>query len=140
MEKIKISAHVPLAPEKVWELFSEPEHIVQWNNASADWHTPRALNDLRVGGTFYYRMEARDGSSGFDFSGTYVDVVPPSRLAYVMDGEDHRHVDVTFAAVEANTVVTIEFDPESENSIEMQRSGWQSILNNFARYAESLAA
>lgn len=119
----------------VWESFTNPEAIKAWNNASPDWHTPHAENDLRVGGTFTSRMEAKDGSEGFDFSGTYTEVMPEQRIAYAMS--DGRRVEIDFIA-EGDAVRVIEtFDPESENTHELQRAGWQSILDNFKRYAEA---
>lgn len=120
--------------EKVWQYFTEPDHIKAWNNASPDWHSPRVENDLRVGGRFNTRMEAKDGSEGFDFTGTYTEVVPEERIAYAMD--DGRKVEVVFEETEGGTRVTETFDPEDENPIEMQKEGWQSILDNFKRYVE----
>src|SRR5688572_4044324 len=92
--KITVESVINAPVERVWELFNNPEHVTKWNNASADWHTPRAENALRVGGEFNYRMEAKDGSSGFDFAGVYTDVVPNRHIAYTMG--DGREVDVTF--------------------------------------------
>ena len=107
---------------------------MRWNNASPDWHTPRAENDLRVGGRFLSRMEAKDGSAGFDFTGIYDAVVPMERIAYTMD--DGRKAAITFAPEGEGTHIAVTFDPESENSLEMQQSGWQAILDNFKKYAE----
>lgn len=118
----------------VWEKYTQPQYVTQWNNASEDWHTPRAENDLRVGGKFVYRMEAKDGSFGFDFGGVYSEVRPEEFFAYEMD--DGRKVEVGFEEVDEGVKVTVKFDPESENSEEMQRAGWQAILDNFKRYAE----
>jgi uncharacterized protein YndB with AHSA1/START domain len=128
---ITVTATIAAPIENVWECFTDPVHIVKWNNASPDWHTPRATNDLRVGGRFLSRMEAKDGSAGFDFEGTYTNVVPHERIAYVMD--DGRKVEVVFEAGDI-TQVTTTFDPETENTLEMQQKGWQSILDNFAQY------
>jgi len=125
--------HAPL--EKVWSYYNEPQHITTWNAASADWHTPEATNDLRVGGTFNYRMEAKDGSQGFDLVGTYNEIVPDKKIAYTMG--DGRKVSVEFSQKEGAVHITVTFDAEKINSLEMQRSGWQSILNNFKNYAES---
>ena len=108
---------------------------MQWNNASDDWHTPRAQNDLKVGGRFLSRMEAKDGSAGFDFEGTYTKVKEYRLIAYSMD--DGRIVRITFSEHGNNTTVVITFDPEQENSLEMQRAGWQAILDNFKKYAEA---
>ena len=124
-----------LAPlSKVWKLWTEPEHIMQWNNASPDWHTPSATNDLRTGGTFTSRMEAKDGSFGFDFGGTYSEVIDGQKIAY--DMSDGRKVEILFEEKDGATTVTETFDAESENSPEMQKSGWQSILDTFQKYAE----
>ncbi|PIV90978.1 polyketide cyclase [Candidatus Gracilibacteria bacterium CG17_big_fil_post_rev_8_21_14_2_50_48_13] len=129
---IAATIHAPLA--QVWQRYTTPEFIMQWNQASPDWHCPSATNDLRVGGTFTSRMEAKDGSFGFDFGGTYTDVEPMERIAYVLG--DGRKVVVTFAETDLGTQVVIVFDAEGENSLDMQRSGWQSILDNFKRCAE----
>jgi uncharacterized protein YndB with AHSA1/START domain len=131
---ITVSTTVNAPIEKVWQYFTEPEHITKWNNASPDWHTPRAENDLRVGGRFLSRMEAKDGSEGFDFGGTYDEVVTHQVISYKMD--DSRSVRVTFAADGDRTVVTETFDPENENPVEMQREGWQSILESFRAHVE----
>lgn len=134
-EKITVSVEVNAPAERVWEALTEPEHVVKWNNASGDWHTPNAENDFREGGSFLYRMEAKDGSAGFDFGGTYTAVVPQERFAYTMS--DGREVEVTLAEEGNGVRVTEAFDPENENSVEMQRAGWQSILDNLKRYVES---
>ncbi len=126
------------APVKnVWAYWTQPEHIMRWNAASDDWHTPSATNDLREGGTFTCRMEAKDGSMGFDFGGTYTTVEDQKRIDYVMS--DGRKVSVTFDERDGSTHITETFDPESENPAEIQRAGWQSILDNFKKYAESQA-
>lgn len=121
--------------EKVWELWSKPEHITQWNNPSDDWHTPRAENDLRVGGKFVSRMEARDGSMGFDFNGIYDAVRPNEYIEYTI--ADGRKVKVNFTAQGNQTKVVESFEAESTHSVEMQKGGWQAILDNFKKYAES---
>lgn len=121
--------------EKVWECWTTPEHIMQWNNASDDWHTPSATNDLREGGTFTCRMEAKDGSAGFDFGGKYTKVLEHKHIDYTMD--DGRKVSITFDEHDGHTHITESFDPESENSVEVQQQGWQSILDNFKKYTES---
>ncbi len=120
--------------EKVWESWTKPEHITQWNKASDDWHTPRAENDLRVGGSFVSRMEAKEGSMGFDFGGVYDSVINNDYIGYTMD--DGRKVKITFFSVGDKTKVVESFEAENENSIEMQQGGWQAILDNFKRYAE----
>jgi uncharacterized protein YndB with AHSA1/START domain len=129
---VKNLVHAPV--EKVWALWSEPQHITQWNHASADWHTPTAKNDLMAGGHFTYRMEARDGSMGFDFGGIYDEVKPFERIAYTMS--DGRKVKIDFTKQGNKTNVAESFEAENTNSLELQRSGWQSILDNFKKYAE----
>jgi uncharacterized protein YndB with AHSA1/START domain len=133
---VETSVHAPI--ERAWQAWTDPKHITAWNAASDDWHCPRATNDLRAGGTFTTRMEARDGSQGFDFGGTYSDVTPHEHIAYVMDGEDARHVDVTFTQEGDHVKIVETFDAETENPIDMQRAGWQSILDRFKAYAESM--
>ena len=133
--KITIQTDISADAETVWDYYTAPEHITKWNYASPDWHCPKAENDLRVGGTFISRMEAKDGSFGFDFEGMYDEVNAPENLTYSMS--DNRKVSVHFEAVGDKTRVTITFDPENENPEEMQREGWQAILNNFKKYAES---
>ena len=137
-QQITVQAVVNAPVEKAWKVYTEPKHITQWNHASDDWHSPRAENDLRVGGRFTSRMEAKDGSIGFDFGGTYDEVVTKQRIAYTMDGDDKRKVLVTFTPEGEGTVVSVQFDPENENPLDMQLEGWQAILDNFKKYAESL--
>lgn len=132
---ITVKTTVKAPAPKVWEYWTAPQHIMQWNSASPDWHTPSAVSDLREGGTFRSRMEAKDGSFGFDFGGTFTKVVPEKALAYTMS--DGRAVSVTFEEKGETVDVTETFDAETENSVEMQREGWQSILNNFKKYAEA---
>ncbi len=121
--------------EKVWALWTGPEHITQWNNASEDWHTTSATNDLRTGGQFSSRMEAKDGSFGFDFGGTYDEVKTNELIAYTLG--DGRKVKITFAGTGDTTKVIETFEAETENPVELQRSGWQAILDNFKKYAET---
>lgn len=135
MSTITIQATINAPLETVWQLYTQPEHIMQWNSASDDWHTPKAENDLQVGGTFFSRMEAKDGSMGFDFSGTYTDVQEHRYIEYKL--EDGRKVMITFDTNDGATHVVVHFEAESENSEEMQREGWQAILNNFKKYAEN---
>lgn len=141
---ITVETTVNAPVETVWACWTEPEHIIRWNSASPDWHTPSATNDLREGGSFTSRMEAKDGSAGFDFGGTYTKVVEHEQIDYTMD--DGRTVSVVFdghpstGSGQAHTHVTETFDPESENPAEMQRQGWQAILDNFKAYAEARAA
>lgn len=133
--QVTIETMVQAPVEKVWERWTLPEHITKWNAASDDWHTPSATNDLRTGGSFTSRMEAKDGSVGFDFGGTYDEVMKNKLIRYTM--EDGRHVSVRFDAQGDTTKIVETFDVESQNSVEMQRSGWQSILDNFKRYTET---
>ena len=120
---------------KVWSAWITPADINQWNAASDDWHNPRSENDLMVGGKFCYRMEAKDGQVGFDFEGTYTKVVPEKVIEYVLG--DNRAVSVTFEPVNGGVKVVETFEAEDANSAEMQRQGWQCILNRFASYVES---
>jgi uncharacterized protein YndB with AHSA1/START domain len=131
---ITVNARINAPAARVWSFFTGPEHIVGWNNASDDWHTPKAENDLRVGGRFVSRMEARDGSEGFDFSGTYTRVDPLEEIAYTLD--DGRLVNVSFTALGAETKATTTFEAEQTNSLELQQAGWQAILDNFKKYCE----
>lgn len=130
---VQTTVRAPLA--KVWEYWTQPEHVTRWTFASDDWEAPTAENDLRVGGTFTTRMQAKDGSTGFDFGGTYTDVQEHSLIEYDMD--DKRHVRITFHETPEGVVVTESFDPEGQNSEELQRAGWQSIMDNFKKYAEA---
>jgi uncharacterized protein YndB with AHSA1/START domain len=131
---ITVEATVNAPIEKVWKEWTMPEHIKQWNQASDDWHTPFAENDLRTGGKFSSRMEAKDGSFGFDFGGTYDLVEPFKSISYTMG--DGRKVTVNFEAMGNQTKVKETFEPESQNSPEMQRTGWQAIMDSFKKYAE----
>lgn len=135
--KITVAATVNAPVAKVWELWKEPKHITQWNSASPDWHTPKAENDLRTGGKFTSRMEARDGSMGFDFGGTYDDVKTNELIVYTM-GDGRKAINV-FTANGDTTDISITFDAESQNPVELQRGGWQAILDSFKRYAETPA-
>ena len=130
---ITSTVNAPIA--SVWKHWTEPESVKQWNSASPDWHTPSAKNDLREGGEFVYRMEAKDQSFGFDFGGKYTKVMNHKQIDYVM--ADGRKVSNVFDERDGKTHITVTFDPETENPEEMQRGGWQSILDNFKKYAES---
>lgn len=132
---VTIETTVDAPVQKVWDAWTEPEHIMQWNAASDDWHTPSATNDLREGGTFTSRMEAKDGSMGFDFGGTYTKVIEHKQIDYTMS--DGRTVSVMFDEHDGHTHITETFVAETENSVEMQRAGWQSILDNFKKYTEA---
>lgn len=135
MEKITVENTINAPVEKVWTAYTDPELVKKWNAASPDWHSPKAENDLRVGGEFNYRMEAKDGSEGFDFTGIYSEVMPNERIAYTMP--DDRKVEVDFAPADEGTKIKVTFDLETQNPIEMQREGWQSILDNFKQYCET---
>jgi uncharacterized protein YndB with AHSA1/START domain len=131
---ITVEALVNVQESTVWALWTNPEHIVQWNTASADWHTTKATNDLQVGGRFSSHMAAKDGSFGFDFSGTYTNIRLHQTIAYMMD--DGRTAEVTFSKKGEQTFISTRFDAENENPVEMQQAGWQAILNSFKAYAE----
>ena len=132
---ISIETLVNIPVEKVWEFWTKPEHIMQWTQASDDWHAPYADNDLRVGGKFKTTMAAKDGSFSFDFEGSYTSVDYYKVIAYEI--EDERRVEILFEQQGDNTKIIETFEAEEMNSIEMQRDGWQSILNNFKKYAEA---
>jgi uncharacterized protein YndB with AHSA1/START domain len=123
--------------EKVWEYWTRPEHITKWNSASEDWHTPWAKNDLRTGGNFSSRMEAKDGSMGFEFGGVYDEVREREYIEFTMG--DGRKVKIKFTPEDGSTRVTEDFEAEETNSLEMQQGGWQSIMNNFKKYSEGLS-
>ncbi|WP_149276542.1 SRPBCC family protein [Pareuzebyella sediminis] len=134
-EKITIEAKVKAPIEKVWKYWTDPKHIVKWNSASEDWHTTKTENNLQVGGKFTFRMEAKDGSMGFDFGGTYDQVKPREKISYTL--HDDRKVQVTFVEEDRQTKVVEVFETETTNPVEMQRNGWQAILDNFKVYTES---
>jgi uncharacterized protein YndB with AHSA1/START domain len=129
---VENSINAPVS--KVWEYWTKPEHIIKWNNASDDWHTPWAKNDLRVGGSFSSRMEAKDGSMGFEFGGVYDAVTINEYIEYTLG--DGRKVKVTFSGMGNAAKVKEEFEAEETNSIELQKGGWQAILDNFKKYTE----
>ncbi|MFV0605137.1 MAG: SRPBCC domain-containing protein [Niabella sp.] len=136
-EPIQICVLVNADIEKAWEAFVSPSHITGWNFASDDWQCPEATNDLCVGGKFSYRMEAKDGSMGFDFGGIYLIAIPLEKIEYKL--EDGRNVSVSFEKTGNNqTLVTEVFEAEQINSKELQQAGWQAILNNFKQYTETL--
>ena len=132
---ITIDATVNAPVEKVWKFWTGTGHITKWNSASDDWHSPYAENDLKAGGKFLSRMEAKDGSFGFDFGGIYDEVKTHELIAYTLG--DGRKVKVTFSSEGNFTKIVESFEAESANSVEVQRMGWQSILNNFKKYTES---
>jgi len=134
MNKITIETTVNAPIDKVWDCWTLPEHITEWSFATDDWEAPSAENDLRVGGKFKTTMAAKDKSASFDFVGTYSSVEKNSKIEY--DLEDGRHVVIMFTDTPEGIKVTETFDPESENSEQAQRSGWQGFLNNFKKYVE----
>jgi uncharacterized protein YndB with AHSA1/START domain len=129
---VEVTINAPL--EKVWRFWTIPEHIVKWNNASDDWHTTNAVNNLQKGGSFSYRMEAKDGSMGFDFGGTYNKILIHKHLDYMID--DGRNVRIDFSSLNNKTKIVETFETETSHSLEQQRDGWQSILDNFKKFAE----
>ncbi len=132
--ELTVEATVNAPVDKVWEYWTDPKHVVNWNHASEDWHSPYAQNDLRAGGKFLFRMEARDGSQGFDFSGVYDEVQPHKAISFVMG--DGRKIKTLFFSQGNKTKIVETFDAENVYSPEQQRSGWQAILDNFKSYAE----
>jgi uncharacterized protein YndB with AHSA1/START domain len=134
--KIAVEVFVNAPLDKVWECWTDAKHIVNWNFASDDWHTPKTENDLRPGGKFTARMEAKDGSYGFDFEGTYDEVIEKEIIAYTLG--DGRAVVIKFTDTGNETHIAETFEGEDVNPVEMQREGWQSILNNFKRYTEGI--
>lgn len=133
--KITVQSIVKAPIEKIWKFWITPEDIKKWNTASPDWHTPTAENDLRVGGKFISRMEAKDGSFGFEFWGIYDEIITYQLIAYTLG--DERKVTITFTTTDNETLVTETFEAEKQNPVEMQRGGWQAILDNFKKYAET---
>ncbi len=137
MSSITIEVTVKSSVEKVWEYWTEPQHITNWNYASDDWCCPKAVNNLVVGGRFSYTMAAVDGTNSFDFSGVYTQIERLKKINYKLD--DNRQVQIIFEKNSESTTKIIEnFEIESENSEKLQRDGWQAILNNFKKYSESL--
>ena len=134
-EIIQIQVDVQGDLATIWHYWNEQKHIEQWHSASPDWHTINAQNDLRVGGSLTSRMEAKDGAMGFDFGGVYTEVVANQRLAYTLG--DGREVTVTFSQIAPGLVHVVEtFEAESQNPVELQKQGWQAILNHFKEYVE----
>lgn len=133
-KKITVETTVNAPVDKVWKLWNGPEHIMKWNTASADWHTTKSEVDLKPGGKFSSRMEAKDGSFGFDFAGVYDVIKPNQQIDYTMG--DGRKVNNEFSSQGGSTKMTVTFDAENENPVEMQKGGWQAILDSFKSYAE----
>ena len=134
MNKITVSATIKAATPKVWDFYTNPQHIVHWNFAAPTWHCPSAVNDLQVGGTYNARMEAKDGSFGFNFEAVYTQITLYKEFTYQF-GDREAHIQ--FESQGEQTTLRISFDPETENPVELQRGGWQSILDNFKQYAET---
>ena len=134
-EKITVEATINAPVHKVWDTWTNPADIMSWNTADPSWHCPSSENDLRVGGTFKTRMEARDGSFGFDFEGTYDRVEKNREITYTMG--DGRVATTLFGDAGGRTTVTTTFDAERENSVDMQKAGWQAILDNFVKYVSA---
>lgn len=132
--KITIEAQVAAPVQKVWSFFTEPKHIIQWNFADPSWQCPWAKNDLKVGGQYTARMEAKDGSFGFDFVAIYESIIPEKKISYKIG--DGRKVTTEFQKLGDGTKIITIFDAEKQNSEEMQKNGWQAILNNFKKYVE----
>ncbi|HYF67286.1 MAG TPA: SRPBCC family protein [Ohtaekwangia sp.] len=132
---ITVESTIDAPIEKVWSFWAEPKHIMQWCNASEEWHVPYAENDLRKDGKFKTTMAAKDGSMSFDFEGVYTNIQPNRAIEYAMS--DGREVKILFSAAGNQTRVIETFDPEGQNPVEMQRAGWQAILDNFKRYTEA---
>ncbi len=131
---ITVSTNINTTLEKIWDFWNNPNHIQNWYFASPDWHCPKAENELQIGKVFNYRMEAKDGSFGFNFEGKYTKIIDFQIIEYVL--ADNRKVITTFEKQKNSVLVTQKFDPETENAIELQQSGWQAILNNFKKYIE----
>ncbi len=133
--RITVEVVISAPVEKVWDYYTGSEHIMQWNQASPDWHCPASTNDLRPGGKFSSTMAAKDGSFSFDFWGIYDEVDTHKKIVYTMG--DGRKADVLFTKNENDTHVAVIFEPETENSLELQQGGWQAILDSFKKYTES---
>jgi uncharacterized protein YndB with AHSA1/START domain len=131
---IHVEALIHADLDHVWDCWTNPAHIVQWNFAHPSWCCPRASNDVRAGGAFSWRMEARDGSAGFDFSGKYIKTEPQRQLVVTLD--DDRSLDIQFQVVPNGVLVSEDFEAENQNPVDMQRAGWQAILNQFKAHCE----
>jgi uncharacterized protein YndB with AHSA1/START domain len=131
--KIKVTATINAKAKKVWDFYTNPEHITKWNFADSSWHCPFARNDMQIGGKYLARMEAKDGSFGFDFEAIYDEIKMGQHFTYSFA---NRSVKVELKDISNQTAIIVEFDPENENPIEMQKAGWQAILNNFKNYVE----
>lgn len=136
MNKRTVSTTVNAPIEKVWDTWTNPKDIVNWNSPSEDWHTPFAENDLKVDGKFKFTMAAKDGSMSFDFEGIYTSVENHEKIAYKL--ADDREVIILFEDLGDRVKVTESFDPETENPLEMQKAGWQAVIDNFKKYTETI--
>lgn len=134
MKTVTVEITLQLPINKVWEIWTTPAHITKWNFASQEWHCPSAEIELVVGGKFSYKMAAKDGSVAFDYSGTFDEVSTPHFISFTLD--DERQVKVEISEIDGMALLKETFEPEDENSIEIQKTGWQMILNNFKEYAE----
>ncbi len=134
-DRITVQTKIQAPIEKVWRFYTESKYVVEWNFATDEWHCPKAENDLQKGGEFNLRMEAKDGSMGFDFTGKYEEVIPNELISYKI--ADGRSVDVEFSESKNEVSLKQTFDAEGTNSDEQQKNGWQAILNNFKKYVES---
>lgn len=132
--KITVQASISADAKKVWNYYNNPKHIINWNFADPSWHCPSAENDMRIGGTYKARMEAKDGSYGFDFEAIYSEINKGKNFTYEFGG---RTATVQFNELDSQTEVVVTFAPEEENPIEMQKGGWQAILNSFKNYTEN---
>ncbi len=134
-QKIIVQTTVNVLPDKTWEFYTNPKHIMNWKFASEDWKCPNALNDLTVGGKHFVRMEAKDGSFGFDFEAVYDEIEKDKFFKYTMS--DGRKLSAIFTELNGHTNLKLSFDPDEQYSADMQRKGWQAILDNFKKYVES---
>jgi uncharacterized protein YndB with AHSA1/START domain len=132
--KITVQAIINAEPAKVWDYYTQPNHIVHWNFADPSWHCPSAENDMKLGGIYKARMEAKDGSFGFYFEAVYTEIIPGKQFTYEFGG---RTAQIQLNDLGNQTELIIQFDPENEHPIELQKGGWQSILNNFKNYTEN---
>lgn len=136
--EISIETLISAPIERIWEYWTDPAHIQEWCHASDDWCAPHATNDLKVGGKFLTRMEAKNGSAGFDFEGTYTAIEPYKKIEYVIFGDDERKVEISFLPEGGGYKIIERFEIEKINPPEMQKNGWQAILNNFKKYVEEM--
>ena len=134
MQLITVQSNIQAPVQKVWDFFTNPQHVINWNFAMPEWHCPSATNQLEVGGEFHYTMSARDNSMSFDFWGTYQKIEKEKNIQILLG--DGRSMLVTFEMTDISTIITEKFEPEKENPVELQEAGWQIILDNFKRYIE----